>query len=84
MLVHGDIAEHLRVAIDRSYLASVAQRLRELRYDAVALAEGPEVADRRMWGSAAFLREEGRALVTRNVADRLPLADRVPGLILVD
>jgi hypothetical protein len=62
----------------------VAQRLRELRYDAVALAERPEVADRDDVGISAFLREEGRALVTQNVADWLPLADRVPGLILVD
>ena len=74
----------MRVAIDRPYPASVAQRLRELHYDAVALAERPEVADREDAEIAGFLREEGRVLVTQNVADWLPLADGVPGLILVD
>lgn len=34
----------VRVALDRLYPSSLARRLRELRHDAVALAERPELA----------------------------------------
>lgn len=74
----------MKAALDRPYPIALARRLRELRYDVIALAERPETAS---WDDAAIaslLAGEGRALVAQNVGDWLPLAGRLHGLILVD
>jgi hypothetical protein len=74
----------VRAALDRGYPSSLARRLRELRHDVVALAERPDLLDLDDAAVAAALAGEGRALVTQNAADWIPLQDALPGLLLVD
>jgi hypothetical protein len=74
----------VRIALDRPWPAALAGRLRDLRHDAIALVERPELAvlpDREL---AAALAADDRALVTQAAADFIPLAGGLPGLILVD
>jgi hypothetical protein len=74
----------VRVALDRPWPSSLARRLRDLRHDAVGLAERPDLLDLDDAALAAALGDEGRALVTQNAADWIPLQDALPGLVLVD
>ena len=74
----------MRVALDRPYPSSLARRLRDLRYDAVAVAERPDLLDMDDAALAAALAAEDRVLVTQNAADWIPLQGALPGLLLVD
>jgi hypothetical protein len=74
----------MRIALDRPYPAALAGRLRDLRHDAIALAERPDLAALPDDALAGALAEERRALVTQAAADWIPLAGRLPGLVLVD
>jgi hypothetical protein len=78
----------MRLLLDRPLPEAVATRLRAVGHDVVAAAERPELAldDAGLFRAAA---DEGRALVTGNVGDFLPLAEdalargeRHPGLVL--
>ena len=74
----------MRVALDRPWPTSLARRLRDLRHDAVGLAERPDLLDLDDAALAAALGAEGRALVTQDAADWIPLQSALPGLLLVD
>ena len=74
----------MRAALDRPYPSSLARRLRDRRHDVVALAERPDLLGLDDAAVAAALAEEGRALVTQNAADWIPLQGALPGLVLVD
>lgn len=69
----------MRLLLDEMYSARIARSLRERGHDAVAVAERPDLrgaSDEEVFLAAA---RERRALVTDNVADLRPTADRYVG-----
>jgi predicted nuclease of predicted toxin-antitoxin system len=81
----------LRLLIDEMYPPAIAAQLRRRGHDAVAVTERPELRSATDDSVFAIAQQEGRAVVTENVADFVPLADAADqlgaahhGLVLVD
>ena len=81
----------MRALLDRPIAAVVAERLRGMGTDALSAADDPALAalgDAELFAHAGLV---GRVLVSQNVGDHLPLAEREarrgagahPGLIVV-
>jgi hypothetical protein len=63
----------VRLLLDEHYSPRIAAELRKRRYDVVSAAERDDLrglGDRELWNAASA---EGRALMTENVADFMPL-----------
>jgi hypothetical protein len=79
----------VRALLDRPIAPVVAERLRAARVDAVSAADDAALAALDDEALFAHAGREGRVLVTQNVGDHLPLAERAaregaghPGLII--
>ncbi|HWF49268.1 MAG TPA: DUF5615 family PIN-like protein [Solirubrobacteraceae bacterium] len=81
----------MRLLIDEMYPPAIAEQLRRRGHDVVAVTERPELRSLSDFEVFAAAQQEGRAVVTENVADFIPLANHADqrgdphhGLVLVD
>lgn len=81
----------MKLVLDEMYPAAVAEQLRRRGHDAVAVTERTELRNIPDVDLFAAAQEEGRAIVTENVRDHVPIAARYAaraeqhfGLVLVD
>ena len=81
----------MRLLIDEMYPPSIAEQLRDRAHDVTAVTERIELRSLSDANLFALAQQEGRAVVTENVADFVPLADAADhrgeahhGLVLVD
>jgi Protein of unknown function DUF82. len=64
----------VKLLLDEQYSPRIAEHLRARGYDATAVVAQPALAGLADWRLIAAAREEGRALLTENVRDFLPIA----------
>lgn len=64
----------MKLLLDEQYSPRIAEHLRARGHDATAVTAQPALAGLADWRLIAAAREEGRALLTENVGDLLPIA----------
>ena len=81
----------MRLLIDEMYPPAIAEQLRERGHDVVAVTEQAELRSFSDIALFALAQQEGRPVVTENIADFVPIADAADqrgethyGLVLVD
>lgn len=81
----------MRLLIDEMYPPAIAEQLRDRGHNVVAVTERAELRSFSDSALFALAQQEGRAVVTENIADFVPLADAADqrgqvhhGLVLVD
>lgn len=64
----------MKLLLDEQYSPLIAEHLRARGYDATAVVAQPGLSGLTDWRLIAAARDEGRALLTENVGDFLPIA----------